>query len=394
MADVIYVLPNKLGGVFNYVGNLLAHRQPDAFTYAAIRTNNTAERDTLPSEPLPADRDVRFDYGMPPENVYSVMRRLVREVPHGPGVIVANGWVELAMASLYDTGRTVVAINHGDFDYYYNLALRYRDTIDAWVTYSERMFSRLREILPDRTSSIFLLPYGVDIPTELTRPATGPLRLLYVGRLHEDKGILDLPLIDRRLRERGIDATWTVQGEGPHETQLRTAWTDRPDVRWSGVQPMTDVLRLYTSHDVLVMPSRAEGLPVALLEAGARGVVPVVSDLPSGIPEVVTPGQTGFRPATGDIDGFAGAIAQLANDRTALAAMSSAIRIRVADRYDASRCTAAYQALYARAHELKRPWKHGGRLSYASRLDQPWIPNAFVKAVRTVTARRSPAMKS
>jgi glycosyltransferase involved in cell wall biosynthesis len=387
MADVIYVLPNKLGGVFNYVGNLLAHRQPDTFTYAAIRTNNTAERDTLPSEPLPADRDVRFDYSIPPENVYSVMRRLVREVPHGPGVIVANGWVELAMASLYDTGRAVVAINHGDFDYYYNLAVQYQHTIDAWVTYSERMFSRLRELLPERTDSIFMLPYGVDIPAEVTQPATGPLRLLYVGRLHRDKGILDLPVIDRRLRERGVEVTWTVQGTGPHEPELRAAWKDRPDVRWRGFQPMANVLDLYTDHDVLVMPSRGEGLPVALLEAGARGVVPVVSDLPSGIPEVVTPRVTGFRPSPGDIDGFAGAIAYLANDRTELHAMGAAIRDRVAGHYDAAHCTAAYQALFAQWRELKRPWKQGGRLSHASRLDQPWIPNSVVKAVRSVTAR-------
>jgi glycosyltransferase involved in cell wall biosynthesis len=195
-------------------------------------------------------------------------------------------------------------------------------------------------------------------------------------------------LIDRRLRERGVDVTWTVQGTGPHEAELRAAWEDRPDVHWRGLQPMADVLRLYTCHDVLVMPSRGEGLPVALLEAGARGVVPVVSDLPSGIPEVVTPRVTGFRPAAADVEGFADAIAYLANDRAAFHAMGTAIRARVVVRYDASRCTAAYQALFARWRELKRPWKQGGRLSYASRLDQPWIPNAVVKAVRTVMARR------
>ena len=62
-----------------------------------------------------------------------------------------------------------------------------------------------------------------------------------------------------------------------------------------------DVLRLYNDHDVLVMPSRGEGLPVALLEAGAAGVVPVVSDLPSGIPDVVRPASRVTAPAVGDI---------------------------------------------------------------------------------------------
>ena len=245
--------------------------------------------------------------------------------------------------------------------------------------------------LPDRTDSIFLLPYGVDIPAEAEtrQPASGPLRLLYVGRLHRDKGVLDLPLIDRLLRERGVAVTWTVQGTGPHEAELRAAWSDRPDVRWGGLQPMSNVLRLYTSHDVLVMPSRNEGLPVALLEAGARGVGPVVSDLPSGIPEVVTPRLTGFRPRTGDVEGFADAITHLATNRSELDAMGAAIR--TASPTDTMRRAARRRivALFARWQELKRPWKHGGRVSYASRLDQPWIPNAFVKVVRSTMLRRS-----
>ena len=382
--EVVFVVPDKLGGIFNYAANLLAHRTPDGFSYAAIRTDNVTERDTRSAEALPAARDVRFTYSLPPENVHSVLRRLSREIPSGPGVVVASGWIELALTSIHDTGRAVVAVTHGDFDFFYDLAVRHHETIDAFVAISERIETRLHELLPDRTDSIFLLPHGVDIPAQPRRPAAGPLRLLYVGRLHRDKGIMDLPLIDRRLRERDVGVTWTIQGTGPDESSMRAAWSDRPDVRWTGMQPMTDVLALYGSHDVLVMPSRGEGLPVALLEAGAAGVVPVVSDLPSGIPEVVTPGVTGFRPASGDVAGFAGAIERLANDRPSLEAMSGAVRTRVAERFDAARCTAAYQALFARWQELKRPRPRVTKLAYGSRLDQPWMPNSVVKALRTM----------
>jgi glycosyltransferase involved in cell wall biosynthesis len=393
-AEVTFVLPDKVGGIFNYVGNLLAHRQPDAFAYAAVRTTNVHDRDTHAEEPLPADRDVTFEYALPPENVYSVLRRLSRVIPQGPGVIVGSGWIELALASTYDTGRAVVAVTHGDFDYFYDLAVRHQDTIDAFVAISERILRRLRELLPDRTDSIFLLPHGVDIPAEARRPAAGPLRLLYVGRLHRDKGIADLPLIDGQLRDRGIAVTWTIQGSGPDEAALRRAWADCGNVRWSGLQPMAGVLALYRAHDVLVMPSRGEGLPVALLEAGAAGVVPVVSNLASGIPEVVTPGVTGFRPEIGDIAGFASAIGHLAADRQALETISGNVREHIAAGFDATRCTVEYQRLFARCRELKRPWTPGGRLSYASRLDRPWIPNAFVKAVRSAAMRRPRPMES
>jgi glycosyltransferase involved in cell wall biosynthesis len=387
--EVVYVLPNKLGGVFSYVGNLLSHRQPDGFSYAAVRTQNACEHETEISEPLPADRDVLFKYSLPIENVHAVLRRLARVIPRGPGVIVANGWIELALTSIYDSGRTVVAINHGDFDFYYDLAVRHRDTIDAFVTYTERMFRHLQSLLPERHDSIFLLPYGVDIPDLVRRPVAGRLRLLYVGRLSEDKGVFDLPLIDRRLRELGVEPAWTIQGAGPDESRLKAAWSDRRDIRWSGQQSKAGVLRLYEQHDVLVMPSRGEGLPVALLEAGAAALVPVVSDLPSGIPDVVESGVSGCRPPPGDIGGFADAIASLDRDRRRLESMSAAVRDVVARRFNASERTIEYQRLFARWRDLKRPRPVNPRLYYGSRLDQPWMPNAAVKLIRSTLRRAS-----
>jgi glycosyltransferase involved in cell wall biosynthesis len=382
-AEVVFVLPSKLGGVFSYVGNLLAHRRPDEFSYAAVRTHNAGETATQISDPLPADRDVQFEYNLPIENVHAVLRRLARIIPRGPGVIVANDWIELALTSIYDSGRAVVAINHGDFDFYYDLAVRHRDTIDAFVTYTERMRHRLQQLLPDRHDSIFLLPYGVDIPASVRRPAPGRLRLLYVGRLSKDKGVFDLPLIDRRLRELGVEVLWTVQGAGPDAAQLEADWSDRPDIRWTGQQPKSDVLRLYEQHDVLVMPSRGEGLPVALLEGGAAALVPVVSDLASGIPEIVEPGVSGYRAPVGDVGAFAEAIAALHRDRNRVESMSAAVRDVVGRRFDAAQRTVEYQRLFARWRELKRARPTHPRLHYGSRLDQPWMPNTAVKLIRS-----------
>jgi glycosyltransferase involved in cell wall biosynthesis len=286
------------------------------------------------------------------------------------------------MASVYDTKKMVVNITHADSEYYYDLATRHEPIIDCFVTYTPHMYSRLCELLPNRRDSIFLLPYGISIPEETRKPHSGPVRLLYVGRLNRWKGVFDLPKIDCNLRQRGVEAAWTVQGTGPDAAELKADWPNE-FVRWCGRQPYEQVLDLYNSHDVLVMPSRSEGLPVALLEATARGLVPVASDLLTGMRDVVDNGVSGYLLPVGDTDAFAESIATLANDRDKLERMSHCAREICAQKFNMAHLVGGYQELYARWQELKRPRPANFGLQYGSRLDQHWIPNAIVKLLRS-----------
>jgi hypothetical protein len=61
------------------------------------------------------------------------------------------------------------------------------------------------------------------------------------------------------------------------------------------------------------------------------------------------------------------------------------------NRFDADERTAAYQQLFARWRELKRPRPMTPRLAYGSRLDQPWLPNAAVRLIRSALRRRRAA---
>jgi glycosyltransferase involved in cell wall biosynthesis len=277
----------------------------------------------------------------------------------------------------------VIAVAHGDLDFYYDLAVKNEPVVDAWIAISERIRKQLTAVVPHRSGDIFLIPFGVQIPASARTPVPGRLRALYVGRLSLDKGIFDLPAIDRTLRDQNVEVAWTIQGTGPDEAELRARWKDRTDIAWKGYQPMGVVLDQYHVQDILVMPSRSEGLPVALLEAGASGVVPIVSNLLSGIPDVVEPGVTGFRPEVGDIAGFAQAIARVDRDRSLLEGLSRAVRARVEGGFNAVTRTAEYQQLFARWPELRRSRDQRLVLPYGSRLDRPWIPNPVVRAIRS-----------
>jgi glycosyltransferase involved in cell wall biosynthesis len=386
--SVVYVVPDKMGGMMNIIANLLEYRRPDGFSHHAILTHNHLHHDTRYGRRMAADTQTTVEYTLPIENLHAVMRRVARAVPAGPGVYVAGDALDLAVASVHDFGRAVIYMLHGDSEYYYDLAVRHDPIVHAFIAYSRRMYDQLLERLPHRADTIFHLPYGIPLSTTRRCPADGPLRLVFAGRLeHEQKGIFELPAIDRLLIEQGVAVQWTIAGAGPHEQELRGRWAFNPSVKWLGVLSSAEVQAAYAAQDLFVLPTRVEGFPVALVEAMGAGVVPVVSDIPSGVPEIVTSGVTGERPAVGDVRAFAAAIAALDHDRARLDAMSAAARRTITERFDIRDRVAAYQAVYVRWRELYRPLAARRHLQYGSRLDRPWIPNALVRFVRSAIRR-------
>src|SRR4029077_11339204 len=77
-ASVVYVLPDKLGGMMNIVANLLAYRQPDGLDYHAVLTQTHLHTDARFAAPLAADTQTTVEYSLPIENLHAVMRRVAR----------------------------------------------------------------------------------------------------------------------------------------------------------------------------------------------------------------------------------------------------------------------------------------------------------------------------
>jgi glycosyltransferase involved in cell wall biosynthesis len=381
--SVVYILPDRAGGVFTVVHNLLRFRASDRLHYAAVLTRDSASTEPSRAGALPVAHAV-LEYDAGTENLYAIMRRLRDAVPPGPGAIIANDWLELATAATYDMRKAVVTITHGDYDYYYDLAVRYQDAIDVFIAHTRHIHDQLRERLPHRAQDIVHVRYGVQIPAQPRAASTGALRVLFAGRFDDNKGVRTLPAIAGALRDDGADVLWTLIGDGPDREDVARAWPHDVPARWLGQLSLDATIACYASQDVLILPSRNEGLPAVVLEAGAAGVVPVVSDLRSGIPEVVVNGVTGFRVEASDTAGFARAIASLSHDRVLLEAMSGAVRARVADEFDIGQQAPEYQRVIGRAIDsrMRRAARLTGPLA-GSRLDRSWLPASLVRYVRS-----------
>lgn len=78
--------------------------------------------------------------------------------------------------------------------------------------------------------------------------------------------------------------------------------------------PYQDVQALMLDHNVLALPSLAEGYGMAVIEAMAKGLVPVVSDA-GALPEIVNEGQAGMVVRVNDVDALTGALLKLTLNR-------------------------------------------------------------------------------
>ena len=83
--SVVYIVPDKMGGMMNIIAGLLAFRRPDGFSYHAVLTHNHLTTDVRFAQPLACDSQTTMEYTLPVENLHAVIRRLAAAVPPGPG---------------------------------------------------------------------------------------------------------------------------------------------------------------------------------------------------------------------------------------------------------------------------------------------------------------------
>jgi glycosyltransferase involved in cell wall biosynthesis len=106
------------------------------------------------------------------------------------------------------------------------------------------------------------------------------------------------------------------------------------NVHWVG--PRTDMPQVMAAIDILVSPSRHEGMGRVNVEAMAAGK-PVVGSAGTGIAEVVVDGETGFLVDPTDTGALAGRLTRLAGDPDLRRRMGAAGRARAEAEFDADR---------------------------------------------------------
>jgi glycosyltransferase involved in cell wall biosynthesis len=162
-------------------------------------------------------------------------------------------------------------------------------------------------------------------------------RLVWVGRICEEKAVPILLEAAHRVAERGIDFELVLIGDGP----LRAASQQLIDeagladrVRITGWMNSGQIVEQLADARGMVLPSFAEGLPAVIMEAMAMAR-PCISTYIAGIPELIEPGRNGWLVPASDVDALADAMAELLeSDVETLRRLGAAGREAVLERHD------------------------------------------------------------
>lgn len=317
------------------------------------------------------------------ENWYHVFKKLAAVTGVSPGLLVTNDIYEMLMLSYYNIPKKVVQMVHDGYNV--KLAVDFGDVVDAFICHSYFFYEAMCQLFPSRKNDIYFLPYGVPVSGYKRQPAKNdaPLKLFFLGRHDKTKGIFNLLEIDSHLKGAGVQTDWLILGRGPETAALKKQWEGKSNVAFSTPSTNDEVLKAIAQRDVLVFPTTFEGFPVALAEAMSVGCVPVASNLPGGLREVVKQGENGFLCDAPDTAAFAEKIKWLHHNRQQLEVMSNNAASLIVEKYNVVHQSPEYQKLFAAIASAKgTPRHHAVKRKLGSRLDQPWLPAFFTKAIR------------
>ncbi len=188
---------------------------------------------------------------------------------------------------------------------------------------------------------------GIDLTRFSFKGPSDAGPIVTVARLSPEKDVANLLRAAARVLAEQRSARFEIAGAGPCRSELLELSAElnlAEHVIFHG--EVRDIPALLTRARLFVLPSQTEGISLTLLEAMARGLPSVATEV-GGTPEVVEPGVSGMLVPARDPDALAQAILAIFADRERGRQMGRAGRTRVENCFDIRTMTKQYEALYA-----------------------------------------------
>jgi glycogen(starch) synthase len=226
-----------------------------------------------------------------------------------------------------------------------------------WVTcVSQASLFQARKVLPEIADRSSVIYNGLELPVMAPTPLPWePPRLLCLGRLSREKGF-DLALMAFATVSKCFPTIrMMIAGDGPERNALefqsaRLGLTSK--VNFLGWVSPDGVPALINSATIVILPSRSEGLPLVIGEAGYMGR-PIVAARVGGLPEILLHQKTGMLVDKDDSGGLGEAIAFLLRQPKIAVEMGQKARARALELFGFTSFVDAYDALYQKVVSIR-----------------------------------------
>ncbi len=334
-------------------------RMPDHMHFHEVEATNYALFDTAPYALALAVRmaEVALEYELDLLHVHYA-------IPHSVSAFLAREMLKDTrpvpfITTLHGTDITLVGTDRSYLPIT-RFAIRQSDGVTSVSEYLRAETCREFDICTD--TPIEVIPNFINSQTyrRIENPALRatfakpdePI-LVHVSNFRAVKRTTDCIRIAARLN-RQLPVQLIMVGDGPERAQAQ--WLARQKgiadrVHFVGKQP--DIPAYLSLADVLLLPSESESFGLAALEAMACEV-PVIASCTGGVPELVTPGETGFLAEVGDIQAMADHAQRLLTDADLRHRMRQACRRVAVERFNANDIVTRYEAYYRRVIEQFR----------------------------------------
>lgn len=274
--DIVHVLDSRgIGGIETHVEVTAKGLQRAGHRVRVIFL--IRYEDAHPIEASLEQAGVPVSYASAENGLWSMLRRDRPDVVHSHGYkanLLVRGLCRILNIP------TVASFHAGEA---VSGKLRIYTSLDRWSSLLDTKIAISRRIAETLPGQSVVLDNFVDVPNA-TAPLTGN-RIAFVGRLSHEKAPDRFCAMAERLDTLQAD----VYGDGPMRQGLEARYGER--IRFHGA--VSNIPMRLLNTDLVVMPSRQEGLPLTALEAMAHGV-PVAATAVGGLPNLIEDGTNGF----------------------------------------------------------------------------------------------------
>ena len=140
----------------------------------------------------------------------------------------------------------------------------------------------ITKTITNKKTKVIELPNGVSANNSFVKKQfkTGNINLLFVARFAHNKGIHILMEAIKQLNDEGWESklTFTLGGRGPLFEHYKTNFNYK-NINYLGFITDEQLIDLYKTADIFVLPTLFEGMPTVVLEAMSFGLPVIVSDV-------------------------------------------------------------------------------------------------------------------